>query len=165
MDEDGRAYPRERRPVFSTNSGLRTQGEMTKGKRTRHPQVQGSRASRTLPARDKGPGPAPSPKAFDLVAISAVLLAVYVATMPIVGTMEDSGEFITSAAFLGVPHPPGYPLVTTIGKLFSELPFGSLAWRIHLMNALFAICACIVVYAVVLRWTRDRALAVAAAIA
>ena len=138
---------------------------MTKRNRAHRPQVQGSRASRTPPAAEKRPGPAPHPKVADVAVISAVLLAVYSATMPIVATMEDSGEFITSAAYLGLPHPPGYPLVTTIGKLFSELPFGSLAWRIHLMNALFAIGACIFVYSATLRWTRDRPLAVAAAIA
>src|SRR6185295_11010858 len=34
-------------------------------------------------------------------------------------------------------HPPGYPLFTLIGHLFSLLPFGSVAYRVHLASALF----------------------------
>src|SRR5476651_781898 len=53
-------------------------------------------------------------------------------------TLEDSGELITAAAKFGVGHPPGYPLWTMSGFLLSHiLPFGSLAWRINLLCALF----------------------------
>ncbi|MFZ1793095.1 MAG: DUF2723 domain-containing protein [Anaerolineae bacterium] len=37
----------------------------------------------------------------------------------------DSGELQLAALTLGVPHPPGYPLFTMLGWLFSHLPMGS----------------------------------------
>ena len=51
--------------------------------------------------------------------------------------MEDDGLFILSSYFLGIEHPPGYPLFTLIGHLFTYLPFGSVAYRVHLASALF----------------------------
>jgi hypothetical protein len=36
----------------------------------------------------------------------------------------DCGEFIATAATMGVPHPPGAPLFTLIGRIFIMLPFG-----------------------------------------
>lgn len=34
----------------------------------------------------------------------------------------DIGDIATAAYFFGVPHPPGYPLLTILGFLFSKLP-------------------------------------------
>jgi hypothetical protein len=53
----------------------------------------------------------------------------------------DSTEIVSAAAVWGVPHAPGYPLMTTIGFLFTLLPFGSIAWRVHLTSALFHVGA------------------------
>jgi tetratricopeptide (TPR) repeat protein len=67
-----------------------------------------------------------------------VTLGVYIATLAPNVTLEDSGELITAATKFGVGHPPGYPLWTMSGFLLSHLlPFGSLAWRINLLCALF----------------------------
>lgn len=77
----------------------------------------------------------------DYAAAAAAFLltfAVYVYTLAPSVTTEDSGELITAAVHLGVPHPPGYPLWSLSGFLISHLfPFGSVAWRINLMSALF----------------------------
>lgn len=49
----------------------------------------------------------------------------------------DSGDMITAAAIKGVAHPPGYPLYTMIGYLFSQVPIGSsIVWRLNLFSAL-----------------------------
>ncbi|MCX7003130.1 MAG: DUF2723 domain-containing protein [bacterium] len=65
----------------------------------------------------------------------ATSLVTYVYTLqPTVG-LEDSGELITGAYRLGVPHPPGYPAWAIIGKLFSFLPLGDVAYRVNLMSA------------------------------
>jgi hypothetical protein len=53
-------------------------------------------------------------------------------------TLEDSGELIAAAYNLGIPHQPGYPLFAMLGKLFSLLPFGSIAFRLNLMSAFFS---------------------------
>ena len=50
----------------------------------------------------------------------------------------DSGELITAAYTLGIAHPPGYPLYCLLGKLFSFLPVGTIAYRLNLMSAVFA---------------------------
>ena len=42
------------------------------------------------------------------------------------------------ADILGIAHPPGFPLYTMLGKLFTLIPFGDVAYRVNLMSALFA---------------------------
>lgn len=63
---------------------------------------------------------------------------VYLFTLAPTVTNEDSGDLITSSYILGIPHPPGYPLYTMLGKLFTYIPVGSIAWRVNLMSAFFA---------------------------
>ena len=65
----------------------------------------------------------------------------------------DSGEFITAAEILGVPHPPGYPLYTLIGHIFAYLPFQSVAWRVNLTSAIFSALTCLLVYLAMSRIT------------
>ncbi|HEX5769160.1 MAG TPA: DUF2723 domain-containing protein, partial [Burkholderiales bacterium] len=60
--------------------------------------------------------------------------------------MEDDGLFILSSYFLGVEHPPGYPLYTLLGWLFTFLPFGSVAYRVHLLSGLFGALTCALVW-------------------
>lgn len=75
-----------------------------------------------------------------LVAIS--LFALYAATAPRTIALEDDGLFVLSSYFLGVEHPPGFPLYTLFGKLSTLLPFGSVAYRVHLLSGLFGGLAC-----------------------
>ena len=66
----------------------------------------------------------------------AFAAAFYGAHMAPEVTLEYSGELVTAAFILGVPHPPGYPLWTLLGFLWSHgiVPFGNPAWRIGLMS-------------------------------
>jgi tetratricopeptide (TPR) repeat protein len=88
--------------------------------------------------------PASTPERFqrsDFIAAAITFLVtfgVYVATLaPNVGLL-DSGELITAAAKFGVGHPPGYPFWTICGFLLTHLlPFGNLAWKMNLLDALF----------------------------
>jgi hypothetical protein len=50
-------------------------------------------------------------------------------------TFEDSGELIAAAYTPGIPHQPGYPLFTLMGRIFSMLPFENIAYRLNLMSA------------------------------
>ena len=68
---------------------------------------------------------------------AALLFTLYALTAPRTVALEDDGLFILSSYFLGIEHPPGYPLFTLIGHLFTHLPFGSVAYRVHLASALF----------------------------
>jgi len=50
----------------------------------------------------------------------------------------DGGELVAAAYTLGVAHPPGYPTYLLLGKAFSLLPWGNVAFRLNLMSAVFA---------------------------
>jgi hypothetical protein len=52
--------------------------------------------------------------------------------------LGDSAELVIASATLGIPHPPGYPVYTWIGKAFSLLPIGGLPFRISLVSAVSA---------------------------
>jgi hypothetical protein len=69
--------------------------------------------------------------------VALTLFALYAATSPRSVALEDDSLFVLSSYFLGVEHPPGYPLFTLVGHLFTYLPFGSVAYRVHLASALF----------------------------
>jgi hypothetical protein len=69
--------------------------------------------------------------------VALALFVLYAATSPRSVALEDDSLFVLSSYFLGIEHPPGYPLFTLIGHLFTYLPFGSVAYRVHLASALF----------------------------
>ena len=52
---------------------------------------------------------------------------------PNVGLL-DSGEFLTAAVHMGVPHPTGYPLWTIGSWFFQLLPLGNNAWEVNLFS-------------------------------
>lgn len=78
--------------------------------------------------------------------VFAVTFTVYILTLAPSVYLEDSGELIASAYSLGVAHPPGYPLYVLLGKWFSLLPFGEVAYRINLMSAFFGAATCAVLF-------------------
>ena len=89
-------------------------------------------------------------------AIFVLLTGLYVITMPEHATLEDSGLFITVAQFAGIAHPPGYPLYTMLGTLFTLLPFGTLAVRVQLLSAVAGALACVCVYFCCLVLSKQR---------
>ncbi len=71
--------------------------------------------------------------------IFAIFLILYTTTLMPNVLPADSGEFQRVAATAGLAHPPGYPLYTMLGWLFTKLPLGpSPAWRVNLLSALTA---------------------------
>jgi tetratricopeptide (TPR) repeat protein len=71
---------------------------------------------------------------------------------PTVG-FHDSGDMITAVYSLGIPHPPGYPLYCLMGKLFSFISIGNIAYRLNAMSAMFAALAVLVIYFIVVKTT------------
>ncbi len=67
-----------------------------------------------------------------------VALVLYSWTLAPTVTLVDSGELIVVARFLGVAHPPGFPLWVMLAHLASLVPLGSVASRINFASALFA---------------------------
>jgi hypothetical protein len=84
---------------------------------------------------------------------------------PDLALIGDSAELVTAAALWGVPHAPGYPLLTAVGHLFAALPLFTLPWRIHLTSALFHAGAVGVTFFATFELTRSRVAAVAAGFA
>jgi hypothetical protein len=80
------------------------------------------------------------------VAACLVPLAAYVFLLGPTIVGGDSPELVTAAWVTGVPHPPGYPLYTMLGKLFGFIPMGSVAWRVNLMSAVLDALCCLLVY-------------------
>lgn len=80
-----------------------------------------------------------SPVAAALL-VGALTFAVYVRTAAPTITWEagaiDGAELAAAAAVLGVPHPTGYPLYMILGRLFTWLPIGEVAFRVALLSAL-----------------------------
>ena len=57
--------------------------------------------------------------------------------MPTV-SFEESGQLITSAYFLGIPIPPGFPLWNLLGKLSIMLMPGNIAFRVSMLSAVIS---------------------------
>jgi tetratricopeptide (TPR) repeat protein len=69
---------------------------------------------------------------------SVVAFVVYCSTLAPSVTFEYSGELLTAAHSLGVPHPPGYPIWTILAWIWQWIiPFGNIAWRVNLMSSFF----------------------------
>ncbi len=85
--------------------------------------------------------------------ITAVTQIVYLMTLAPTVTSEDSGELIAAAYTLGVAHPPGYPLWTILGKVFTLIPGADPAWSVNWMSAVFGTLTAVVVYLICRRFS------------
>jgi len=76
-----------------------------------------------------------------------VVFCLYIYTAPKVATnYADSNELIAASYTLGVPHPPGYPIFMLVGKLFSFIPIGEIAFRYSLMASFLGTLTVVFVY-------------------
>ena len=92
----------------------------------------------------------PAPRRLDgilTVALALLILALYLSTLCPTVFWYDSAEYATAAATLGIPHPPGYPLYTLVGRLFVYLPLEP-AYAVNLMSAVFGAAAVALAFAV-----------------
>ncbi len=85
------------------------------------------------------------------LALGLAAAALYGATLCPTVSWYDSAEFSASAASLRVvPHPPGYPLYTLLGHVFTWLP-GEAAWGLNVMSAVFGVLVVVLMHRVSLR--------------
>ncbi len=61
----------------------------------------------------------------------------------------DSADATIASYALGMPHPPGFPVYTWFGHLFTLIPVGDIAYRVNLMSAFFGALVIPVVYAII----------------
>lgn len=85
--------------------------------------------------------------AFSLTFLIA--LAVYTLTLAPTVTLEDSGELITASDYLGVPHPPGYPIWSLLTWFFQWIfnfvtyhGYSNPAWGVNFFSAFSGALAC-----------------------
>ena len=70
--------------------------------------------------------------------VALATLGVYLATIyPGVLDIGDATKFAFVGKVLGIPHAPGYPLYVVVSHLSRDLPFGTLAYRMNVMSAVF----------------------------
>ena len=89
-----------------------------------------------------------------LLPLAAFLVYLHTLTPDILPA--DNGEFQLVATNLGVAHPPGFPLYTLLGHLFTQLPLGATpAWRLNLFAAVTSTLTLWLVQASVYRLTKS----------
>jgi len=78
----------------------------------------------------------------------------YIRTLTPTVPFWDSGEYIATSYILGLPHPPGNPVYTMIGRFLSMIPFESVAWRVNFMSALSSALTALFTFFIVSRLLR-----------
>lgn len=82
--------------------------------------------------------------------------ALYLVTLAPDLLPADNGEYQMVAATLGVAHPPGFPLYTMLGHLFTWLPIGPTpAYRVNLLSTVTSTLTLLLVLATVYRLTKS----------
>jgi hypothetical protein len=101
-------------------------------------------------------------RSFDLLTLQSPLISgilfitsfmLYLSTLApsVVTIFDDSLEFQLVTYKLGIAHPTGYPLYTLLGKLFTLIPAGDVAYRVNLMSAFFGAATVALLYLVIVR--------------
>lgn len=103
----------------------------------------------------------PAPPLRYLLVASGLFIAsfsLYVSTLApsVVTIFDDSLEFQLVTYQLGIAHPTGYPLYTLLGKLFTLIPVGDVAYRVNLLSAFFGAATVAALYLVIVRLSAGR---------
>ncbi len=89
------------------------------------------------------------------IALGGAFFGLYLLTLCRAVFWYDSAEYVTAAVTLGIPHPPGYPLYTIVGHVFTWLPIEP-AVAVNAMSATFAAIAVALTYLVCRRLGMDH---------
>ncbi|MCS7038988.1 MAG: DUF2723 domain-containing protein [Caldilineales bacterium] len=88
------------------------------------------------------PAPGRAIEALWALALGLAALLIYLPTVAPSVTRGDGGELQLLAHRLGVPHPPGYPLLLLLNGVAARLPLpGDVAGRVNLFNAVTSAAA------------------------
>lgn len=89
-----------------------------------------------------------------LLFLVAGVAPIYLLTMGHTVGRADTFEFQVVVPQLGIAHPTGYPLYLLLSKAFTLLPAGTVAWRVNLASAVYAVAAICLLYVVGQRLTQ-----------
>ena len=78
--------------------------------------------------------------------IFLIFFWIYSASMAPSYNSDDSPETALAQVTLGIQHPPGYPLNTLTGKIFTLLPLGGNSYRANLSAPFFGALSCLMVF-------------------
>ena len=98
------------------------------------------------------------------ILVGLLCAALYWQTLAPTAMWYDMAEMPAAAYFLGIAHSTGYPLYLLLGKLFTFIPVGDIAYRVNLMSAVFAAMTVIAVFFVVWDLTHHHGAATLAAL-
>lgn len=77
----------------------------------------------------------------------------------------DSGDIILASWFGGIAHPPGYPLNTMIGWVFTHFPFqATVAYKANLMSAFLQASTIAVIFLIINRLVKNKIIAAVASL-
>ena len=103
-------------------------------------------------------------KANTIVAliIFTITLIIYIMTVAPTLSFWDCGEFITCSYIMGIPHPPGSPLLSLIGRVFSFIPFhdyrgqgtNEIAYRINMIDVILGALTVMLTYLIMVKLIR-----------
>ncbi len=100
-----------------------------------------------------------------LLLLFALVFAVFLPGISTSVYGGDSGDIILAAYFGGVAHPPGYPLNSIFGFLFTHLPFaGSIAYKAGIMMAVFSAGTIVFLFLTLEKLLKDSFIALATAL-
>lgn len=106
------------------------------------------------------------PRRSGIALLWLLLAPIYWFTMSATVGRADTFEFQVVAPQLGIAHPTGYPLYLLLGKLWTLLiPWGSVAWRLNVSTAVYALLAVTFLYLAGLRLLRQPVAALLGAVA
>jgi hypothetical protein len=89
-------------------------------------------------------------------AIGAIVLLIssiqYIITAQVSVSFWDPGELSAAACLMQVPHPPGGPLFSIVGRVFYMLPIpGDLGYRMNLVSALSSAFTVLFLYLIIVK--------------
>jgi tetratricopeptide (TPR) repeat protein len=81
-----------------------------------------------------------------IIAFFFLCAVLYLENMAPSFNSDDSPETTLAYCTLGIQHPPGYPLASLIGKIFTLIPLGGVSFRANIAAAALNILAAFVLY-------------------
>ncbi len=93
------------------------------------------------------------------VLLFAIMTVIYLKTAAPTISFWDCGEFVTCSYIMGIPHPPGSPLLSLIGRVMSLIPFydfrgygvGEIAYRVTLIDVLLGALTVMLTYLILVK--------------
>lgn len=86
------------------------------------------------------------------IVVFIISFAAYLKTIAPTVPFWDCGEFIACAYTLAVPHPPGSPLFTLIGRLFSLIPISeTISFRVNFISVLSSAFTILLLYLIIIQ--------------